>query len=332
MENNYPKVAIMGGGSFATAIAKIVMENLPNIIWYMRRDDQIAEFKRVGHNPSYLSAVSFDLDRIKFTSKINVAVAEADILFFATPSPFLKSHLKKLRRKIDNKIIVTAIKGIVPDENLVISDYFNKFYGVPAEHVVALSGPCHAEEIALERTSYLTIACPDRDVARMISSIVGGDYLRTSLSEDMYGVEYGAVLKNVYAIAAGICHGLKYGDNFQAVLVSNSIQEMNRFCNAVHPFHRNVQESVYLGDLLVTCYSTYSRNRRFGLLIGRGCTVRSAMNEMTMVAEGYYAAKCIRHTSVQRNVEMPIADMVYEVLYHGASARRQMRELTTKLK
>ena len=331
MENSYPKVAIMGGGSFATAIAKIVMENVPNIIWYMRRDDQIAEFKRVGHNPSYLSAVSFDLDRIKFTSKINVAVAEADILFFATPSPFLKSHLKKLRRRIDSKIIVTAIKGIVPDENLVISDYFNKFYGVPAEHVVALSGPCHAEEIALERTSYLTIACPDRDVARMISSIVGGDYLRTSLSEDMYGVEYGAVLKNVYAIAAGICHGLKYGDNFQAVLVSNSIQEMNRFCNAVHPFHRNVQESVYLGDLLVTAYSKFSRNRTFGSMIGKGYSVKTAQMEMEMIAEGYYGTKCIHEINEKYQVNMPILEAVYSILYQRRSPSIVMKELIKQL-
>ena len=298
MENNYPKVAIMGGGSFATAIAKIVMENVPNIIWYMRRDDQIAEFKRVGHNPSYLSSVAFDLDRITFTSKINVAVAEADILFFATPSPFLKSHLKKLRRRIDSKIIVTAIKGIVPDENLVISDYFNKFYGVPAEHVVALSGPCHAEEIALERTSYLTIACPDREVGRLISSIVGGDYLRTSLSEDMYGVEYGAVLKNVYAIAAGICHGLKYGDNFQAVLVSNSIQEMNRL---------------------------------FGSMIGKGYSVKTAQMEMEMIAEGYYGTKCIHEINENCQVNMPILDAVYAILYERRSPAVVMKELIKQL-
>ena len=331
MENNYPKVAIMGGGSFATAIAKIVMENVPNIIWYMRRDDQIAEFKRVGHNPSYLSSVAFDLDRITFTSKINVAVAEADILFFATPSPFLKSHLKKLRRRIDSKIIVTAIKGIVPDENLVISDYFNKFYGVPAEHVGALSGPCHAEEIALERTSYLTIACPDREVGRLISSIVGGDYLRTSLSEDMYGVEYGAVWKTVYAIAAGICHGLKYGDNFQAVLVSNSIQEMNRFCNAVHPFHRNVQESVYLGDLLVTAYSKFSRNRTFGSMIGKGYSVKTAQMEMEMIAEGYYGTKCIHEINENYQVNMPILDAVYAILYERRSPSIVMKELIKQL-
>ena len=258
-------------------------------------------------------------------------MAEADILFFATPSPFLKSHLKKLRRRIDSKIIVTAIKGIVPDENLVISDYFNKFYGVPAEHVVALSGPCHAEEIALERTSYLTIACPDRDVARMISSIVGGDYLRTSLSEDMYGVEYGAVLKNVYAIAAGICHGLKYGDNFQAVLVSNSIQEMNRFCNAVHPFHRNVQESVYLGDLLVTAYSKFSRNRTFGSMIGKGYSVKTAQMEMEMIAEGYYGTKCIHEINEKYQVNMPILEAVYSILYQRRSPSIVMKELIKQL-
>ena len=226
---------------------------------------------------------------------------------------------------------VTAIKGIVPDENLVISDYFNKFYGVPEEHVVALSGPCHAEEIALERTSYLTIACLDREVGRLISSIVGGDYLRTSLSEDIYGVEYGAVLKNVYAIAAGICHGLKYGDNFQAVLVSNSIQEMNRFCNAVHPFHRNVQESVYLGDLLVTAYSKFSRNRTFGSMIGKGYSVKTAQMEMEMIAEGYYGTKCIHEINEKYQVNMPILDAVYAILYQRRSPSAVMKELIKQL-
>lgn len=331
MEENYPKVAVMGGGSFATAIAKIVMRNVPRITWYMRRPEQIEEFKKKRHNPSYLSAVSFDVDRIDFTDKINVAAAQNDILIFATPSPFLKSHLKKLRRRIDGKIIVTAIKGIVPDENLVISEYFSKFYGVPERCVVAVSGPCHAEEVALERTSYLTVACADRDVACRIAELVRTDFVHTTISNDVYGVEYSAVMKNIYAIAAGICHGLKYGDNFQAVLISNAIQEMNRFSNAVYPFHRNVQESVYLGDLLVTAYSKFSRNRTFGTMIGKGYSVKSAQMEMEMIAEGYYGSKCIHEINEKYRVTMPIMDAVFEILYERRQPAVVMKELIEKL-
>ncbi|MGM9805323.1 MAG: NAD(P)H-dependent glycerol-3-phosphate dehydrogenase [Candidatus Aphodosoma sp.] len=331
MEQSYPRVAVMGGGSFATAIAKVLMKNLPRITWYMRRQDQIDDFRRVGHNPSYLSSVQFDVERIDFTDKINVAVANNDILFFATPSPFLKSHLRKLRRKIDGKVIVSAIKGIVPDENMVISEYFNNFYGVPYNQIVALSGPCHAEEVALERISYLTVACADRDVARMVGSLVQTDFIYTSVSDDVYGVEYSSVMKNIYAIAAGICHGLKYGDNFQAVLISNAIQEMNKFCNAAHPFHRNVQESVYLGDLLVTAYSKFSRNRTFGGMIGKGYSVKTAQMEMEMIAEGYYGSKCIHELNEKMQVSMPIMDAVFAILYERRTPADVMRELVGKL-
>ncbi len=331
MIDNVPKIAVMGGGSWATAIAKIILRNVPQITWYMRRQEQIDEFKRIAHNPSYLSSVTFDIDRISFTNKINTAVANNDILIFATPSPFFKSHMKNLRRRLDSKIIVSAIKGIVPDENVVISEYFNKFYNVPYDSICALSGPCHAEEVALERTSYLTIACPDREIARLVASLVNTDFVKTSISDDVYGVEYSSVMKNIYAIAAGICHGLKYGDNFQAVLVSNAIQEMNKFCNAVHPFHRNIQESVYLGDLLVTAYSKFSRNRTFGNMIGKGYSVKTAQMEMEMIAEGYYGTKCIHEINENYQVYMPILDAVYDILYCHKNPMTVMRELTTKL-
>lgn len=317
----------MGGGSFATAIAKILMDNIGHITWYMRRQEQIDKFVKQRHNPSYLSSVEFDVDNIKFTDKINVAVAENDVLFFATPSPFFKSHLAKLRRKIDDKIIVTAIKGIVPDENLLISEYLEQFYKVPSEHVVALSGPSHAEEIALERITYLTVACKDREIAKFISSVVSTNYVRTMISDDICGVEYSSVLKNIYAIAAGICHGLRYGDNFQAVLISNALQEMNRFANAVYPAHRNVQESVYLGDLLVTAYSKFSRNRTFGGMIGKGYSVQTAQMEMEMIAEGYYGTKCIHEINEKYHVDMPIMEAVWQILYNKADADRTMRDL-----
>ena len=254
----------MGGGSWATAIAKMALAQAESINWYMRREDRIADFKRLGHNPAYLTSVKFDTKRINFSSNINDIVKQSDTLIFVTPSPYLKLHLKKLKTKIKDKFIITAIKGIVPDDNVIVSEYFTKEYGVPPQNIAALAGPCHAEEVALERLSYLTIACPDTDKACALAKHLASSYIKTSVSNDVVGIEYSSVLKNVYAIAAGICSGLKYGDNFQAVLMSNAIQEMNRFLQTVHPLARQVDESVNLGDLLVTGYSNFSRNRTFG--------------------------------------------------------------------
>ena len=316
------KIAIMGGGSWATAIAKMVLAQAESINWYMRRDDRIADFKRLGHNPAYLTGVKFDTKRINFNSNINDVVKESDTLIFVTPSPYLKVHLKKLKTKIKDKFIITAIKGIVPDDNLIVSEYFTKEYGVPAENIAVLAGPCHAEEVALERLSYLTIACPDTDKACTSS------FIKTSVSNDVAGIEYSSVLKNVYAIAAGICSGLKYGDNFQAVLMSNAIQEMNRFLQTVHPLNRNVSDSVYLGDLLVTGYSNFSRNRTFGTMIGKGYSVKSAQIEMEMIAEGYYGTKCIKEINKHYHVNMPIVDAVYNILYERISPTIEIKLLT----
>ena len=256
-------IAIIGGGSWATAIAKLVVKHENHIGWYMRRDDRIAEFKRLGHNPAYLQAASFEVSKINFSSDLNQIVSEYDTLVFVTPSPYLKNHLQKLSVPLSNKFIISAIKGIVPDENLVVSEYFHQVLGVPYENIACVSGPSHAEEVALERLSYLTIGCADVEKAQAFSNIISSEFINTKTSLDIVGIEYAGVLKNVYAIAAGICHGLKYGDNFQAVFLSNAIQEMNRFLTAVYPAQRNICDSVYLGDLLVTGYSNFSRNRTF---------------------------------------------------------------------
>ena len=323
----------MGGGSWATALAKILMTNgTEKINWYMRRPSQIEEFKKLGHNSTYLSGIKFDLSRIHFYSNINLAVKVSDILLFATPSPFLKQHLKKLNQPISDKIIVTAIKGIVPDENLLVSDYFNKEFNVPMENIVAIGGPCHAEEVALERLSYLTIACTNKERARSVAQKFTCAFVKTTISDDICGVEYSSTLKNVYAIAAGICHGLKYGDNFQSVLIANSIQEIGRFINSAHPMLRNVNESVYLGDLLVTAYSKFSRNRTFGTMIGKGYSVRTAHLEMEMIAEGYYATKCIKEINECYHVNMPILDAVYNILYERISPNIEIRLLTESLR
>lgn len=318
----------MGGGSWATAIAKIVLGQADSINWYMRRDDRIEDFKRLGHNPAYLTSVRFDMDRINFSSDINKVAKESDTLVFVTPSPYLKSHLKKLKVKLKDKFIVTAIKGIVPDENLIVSDYFCRMYGVPEDSIAVLAGPCHAEEVALERLSYLTVGCKDINKAKMLARQLSGHYIKTSVNTDVAGIEYASVLKNVYAIAAGICSGLKYGDNFQAVLVSNALQEMNRFLNTVHPIDRCTNDSVYLGDLLVTAYSNFSRNRVFGTMIGKGYSVKSAQIEMEMIAEGYYGTKCIKELNRHLHVNMPIVDAVYNILYERISPMIEIKLLT----
>ena len=330
--NEKSKIAVLGGGSWATAIAKIALVNSHEINWYMRRQDQIDEFIRLSKNPSYLTGVKFDTDRIKFTSNINHVVATSDILIFATPSPFLKQHLKKLKRKLEKKVVVTAIKGIVPDENMIVSDYFEQHYDVPKDNMMVLAGPCHAEEVALERLSYLTIGCADRNKARMMAQRFTTSFVRTSISDDILGIEYSSVMKNIYSIASGICHGLKYGDNFQAVLISNAIQEISRFCNAVNPMHRDTNEPAYLGDLLVTAYSNFSRNRLFGTMIGKGYSVKTAQMEMEMIAEGYYATKCIYEINEKYQIDMPIVDAVYEILYNRSSPILEIRKLTEKLK
>lgn len=326
---NCGTVAILGGGSWATAIAKIVLDKVDRINWYIRRDDRIEDFKRLGHNPAYLSMVHFDVDRITFSSDINEIVKKSDTLIMVTPSPYVKSHLKKLRVSLRDKFVVTAIKGIVPDENLAVSEYLHKVFDVPDENLAVIGGPSHAEEVALERLSYLTVGCSDIEKAELFSNILRSHYIKTSTSTDILGIEYSSVLKNIFAIAAGICNGLNYGDNFQAVLISNAAQEMSRFLSTISPMeNRNIVDSVYLGDLMVTGYSNFSRNRVFGTMIGKGYSVKSAQIEMEMIAEGYYGTKCIKEINRYYHVNMPIVDAVYNILYERISPLVEIKLLT----
>ena len=322
------RIAIIGGGSWATAIAKIVVEHTHHIGWYMRRDDRIEDFKRLGHNPAYLTSVHFNIDEIEFFNDINKIVQAYDTLIFVTPSAYIKNHLKRLKTRIKDKFVVTAIKGIVPDENLICSEYFHQVYDVPYENLACLGGPSHAEEVALERLSYLTIACSDRNQAQAFSDLVACNYIKAKTSSDVVGIEYASVLKNVYAIAAGICNGLKYGDNFMAVLMANAVQEMSRFLKSVYPLDRNITDSVYLGDLLVTGYSNFSRNRTFGTMIGKGYSIKSAQIEMEMIAEGYFGTKCMKELNRHWHVNMPILDAVYNILYERISPQIEIKLLT----
>ena len=326
------KVAVLGGGSWATALAKIVMNNVESINWYMRKPEQTSAFAATGKNPHDLSAIKFDVSRIHFSNDINEVVANSDVLILAVPSPFLKLHLKKLRRSIRRKYIISAIKGMVPDENMDVTEYLHVRYEVPNDQLGMIAGPCHAEEVAMERLSYLTIGCTNGERASDMCQLFTTQYVHTTPSTDVMGLEYSSVMKNVFAIAAGMCYALKYGDNFQAVLISNAIQEMKRLIGAVNPQDRHVSDSAYLGDLLVTAYSQFSRNRQFGNMIGRGYSVKTAQLEMEMVAEGYYGTKCIHDLNQRYHVDLPITEAMYNVLYRHASPTLEIHSLTQKLK
>ncbi len=325
---NFNKVAILGGGSWATALAKLALNNMDKINWYIRFSEQIEEFQRVGHNPWFLTGASFDVSRINFSSDINEVIRDSEVLILVIPSPYILSDFEPLKESLKNKVVVSAVKGIIPENNQLISDLFINKYGVEEENMVVVSGPCHAEEVALDRLSYLTVACQNDEVAKAVSDVISTRKLKTGFSKDLVGIEYGAILKNVYAIAAGMCSGLKYGDNFQAVLVSNAIQEMERFVQAANPIERNICQSAYLGDLLVTAYSKFSRNHMFGTMIGRGYSVKAAQIEMEMIAEGYYATKCMHEINQQYGVDMPILDAVFKILYNRNDVRARIKDLT----
>jgi glycerol-3-phosphate dehydrogenase (NAD(P)+) len=323
MTENFPgKIAVMGGGSWATALSKLLLNDNKNILWYMRRDDRIEDFKRLGHNPTYLSDVTFDIDRIKFSSDINAISEEADTIMLAMPSPYIKDHLKKMTADISGKYLVSAVKGMVPEDNVVITKYMHDVFHVATDHLLVVSGPCHAEEVALERLSYLTVGSQSEETSRAFAKRLTCKTMKTVISTDVDGIEYAAVLKNVYAIAAGMVHGIQWGDNFLAMLMSNAIREMERFMSIVIPRDRNICDSVYLGDLLVTGYSRFSRNHNFGAMLGRGYSVKAAMMEMEMVAEGYYGTKCIHEINEKYKVSMPILEEMYNVLYKNEKAMK----------
>ena len=325
------KFAVIGGGSWATAIAKMLCANVPEIAWYMRNEAAIEHIKIEKHNPNYLSSVEFDTNKLRLTHDINEAVAYADYLIFAIPSAFLETELANLTTSLENKIIFSAIKGIVPETSLIVGEHFHNNYGIPFKNIGVITGPCHAEEVALERLSYLTIACGDAEKAAYVAANLSSNYIKTKITDDIIGTEYAAMLKNIYAVAAGMAHGLGYGDNFQSVLMSNAIREMKKFIKKVHKMKRNINDSAYLGDLLVTGYSVFSRNRMFGNMIGKGYTVKSAMMEMSMVAEGYYATKSAYQLNQGYGASTPIIDAVYSILYEGKNAKKVFRNLTDQL-
>ena len=327
------KYAVFGSGSWATAIIKMLCENSDPVGWYVRKQQTIDHILSEEHNPTYLSSVELNINQLNLNTDINKVAENADVLIFAIPSAFIESELLKLTVDICSKKVISAVKGIIPESGLLVGEHIHQKFGVDLNNIVVLSGPCHAEEVALERLSYLTITCSDLDIASDIANRFSSNYIRTSTSDDVVGAEYAAMLKNIYAIAAGIAHGLGYGDNFQSVLMSNATREMKRFTKKVYKMKRNINETVYLGDLLVTCYSLFSRNRMFGNMVGKGYTVKSAQMEMSMIAEGYYATKSAYHInqSKEKPALTPIVDTVYEILYMNRNAKNAFKRLTEKL-
>lgn len=322
---------MIGYGSWATALVYTLHTNRQNVWWHIRNPEVLESIQTEGRNAKYLSDIDFDREYINATDDINEVVRNSDIIIIAAPSAYLKDFLKDLTEPLDDKFILSATKGIIPDNYKTITEFFRDTYNLSYDHLGLISGPSHAEEVSRNKLSYLTVASTDEENGKIIGSRFATSSLQIRFSNDIYGIEYAGILKNIYALAGGLAAGLGYGDNFRAVLTAAGAQEMTRFINESYPFERNTMQSAYLGDLLVTSYSTFSRNRRLGQLIGHGNTVKSALNEMTMIAEGYFAAECIKHINERHNIHMPIADMVYDVLYRRANPRRRMKELTTQL-
>ena len=328
---NFSKIAVIGGGSWATALVKIICENNTTVGWYVRNEVIYNHLVQGRHNPNYLSSVEFDMSKLDLQTDINKIIQQYDVLIIATPSFYLGNMLAPLTVSLKNKVVFSAIKGIVPEKKVLVGAYLAQNYNVDEALFGVIAGPCHAEEVALERLSYLTLASSNLALAEQMKEKLGCNYIQVSLSKDVIGVEYAATLKNIYAIAVGIAHGLGYGDNFISVLISSAMREMKCFLKQIGKKKRNINNSAYLGDLLVTCYSIFSRNRMLGNMIGKGYTVKAALIEMTMIAEGYYGAKTIYELSTSFNGEYPILQFVYQVLYEKGSAKKKMRGLSKVL-
>lgn len=323
---------MLGGGSWATALVKLISNNHSRVHWWMRNTEAIEHIRQYGHNPHYIQSIEFDKSRLEVTDDLQLVIDQCDYLVVAIPSAFVHETFDQYNPKgLESKVVFSAIKGIVNEFDAIPARYFHKHWNVPYEQIGIICGPCHAEEVALEKLSYLTIGCQDQEKAQIMSKWLACRFIKTITTEDVFGAELAAVLKNVYAVAAGICHGLGYGDNFQAVLISSAAREIERFLDSVNETHRDVKSSAYLGDLLVTAYSPYSRNRTFGTMVGKGYSVKWATIEMNMVAEGYYAARGIHEINKKFKADIPIADAVYRILYEKISPMMEMRILTEKL-
>lgn len=325
-------VAVIGGGSWATALVKILCNSKDQVNWYVRNEDTVQYIQQYRHNPTYLQSVEFDTNKINVSSDLAEIIRISDIVIIATPSAFLVKLFEGIDQELfHGKTVFSAVKGIIPEYNAIPARFIHKTFRVPYNAIGIICGPCHAEEVALERLSYLTIACQHDAFAKEMAGMLSCRYIKTTISDDLFGTEFSAVLKNVYALACGICAGLGYGDNFQSVLVANAVQEIENFIDEISPIHRDVKTSAYLGDLLVTAYSQFSRNRTFGFMIGKGYSVKTAQLEMSMIAEGYYATRSLVEINKKWQVDMPILQAVYNILYDKIAPAIEMKILSDKL-
>ena len=322
MQTAKPKLCIVGAGSWATALCKIFSDAGAEVKWWFHREDDAAAFASTGHNPRYLSDVDFSGKSVHPAADLPGAIQGAEFVLIAVPSAYVESVLKDLpENAFQGKKLITSVKGILPVELQLVTEFLTARFHVPAENLAVIAGPCHAEEVALEKQSYLTVASASEDLAMQLRSMMLSRYISVKLSPDPEGVEWAAVLKNVYAIACGVCHGQGLGDNFQAVLVSNAMQEMQLFLDCHLAGKRNTLESAYLGDLLVTAYSTFSRNRTFGNMVGRGYSIRAAQLELGMVAEGYHAIRALHKMREKLQISLPIAEAMYALMYDNIPAK-----------
>ena len=325
-------VAVIGSGSWATALVKVLCNHVQQLNWFIREPEIRESVAMYGNNCLYMSSVQLNTDNMQIFDNADEAVQQSDMLLFVVPAAFLKDTTDNISVNFTDKMVFSAIKGIVPGENVTIGEYFNRRFNLPFDRFGVVSGPTHAEEVALERLSYLTVACQQHEMAELMAAQLNCRYMKTVISTDVYGIEYAGIIKNIVALCAGVAHGLGYGDNFTAVLVSNGFSEMKRFIEQSYPTDRTAELSAYLGDLLVTCYSQFSRNRTFGTMIGKGYSVKSTQLEMNMVAEGYYAAACMYEINKYYNIDLPIVSAVYNMLYKNASPAVEMRLLSEKFK
>lgn len=322
---------VLGGGSWGTALVKILLEKNEYINWYVRNEENLEYIKKFRRNPNYLRSLVLDTEKIKLSDSIEHVVKNSDIIILAIPSPFLDSELKKIKSSLNSKTVFSALKGVVPESHLIVSEHLNKVYNLSHSKIGIITGPCHAEEVALEKLSYLTVACKNQAIGESMRESLDTKFIKAKLSEDSVGVEYAAMLKNVYALIAGISHGLGYGDNFQSVLISNSVREMKEFIKTIYKFKRDINDTEYLGDLLVTSYSTFSRNRTLGNMLGKGYSLKAAISEMSMISEGYYATKNAYEIGVENKIEFVIINATYDILYRNLSAKKCMENLADKL-
>ncbi|MDA7810078.1 NAD(P)-binding domain-containing protein [Flavobacteriaceae bacterium] len=322
---------VLGGGSWGTALVKILLEKNESINWYVRNEENLEHIKKFKRNPNYLRSLVLDTEKIKLSDSIEKVVKNSDIIILAIPSPFLDSELKKIKSSLSSKTIFSALKGVVPESHLIVSEHLNKVYNLPLSKIGIITGPCHAEEVALEKLSYLTVACKNQAIGESMRESLDTKFIKAKLSKDSVGVEYAAMLKNVYALITGISHGLGYGDNFQSVLISNSVREMKEFIKTIYKFKRDINDTEYLGDLLVTSYSTFSRNRTLGNMLGKGYSLKAAISEMSMISEGYYATKNAYEIGIENKIEFDIINTAYDILYRNLSPKKCMKILADKL-